>query len=124
MKEGCVSRELAKGASAERRGAMRPHVQCATPWCGHHGRAGRFTSSIKRLLGNHARKRDGMCQNKKLMRKGEAQVLVSPWMGKRTCSKNMHGETGEKVRKADSEPPSKGLQNGLRPRSAEPGCQT
>ena len=64
--------------SAERRGAMPTRARYVKLLsCGHPVRSGTFTSSMTRPLGNHARKRNGTCQNRKPMRNGEAQALVT-----------------------------------------------
>ena len=64
-------------ASAERPGAMHTRARCVRRLCGHPVRSARFTSSMTHPLGNHARKRNGTCQNRKLTKNNEAQALVT-----------------------------------------------
>ena len=66
-----------KIASAERPGAMHTRARCVRRLCGHPVRSGRFTSSMTRPLGNHAKKRNGTCQNRNRTRNSEAQALVT-----------------------------------------------
>ena len=63
--------------SAERRGAMPTPARCVKLLCGHAVRLGRFTSTMTRLLGNHARKQNGSCHNRSPIRDGESQALVA-----------------------------------------------
>ena len=63
--------------SAERRGAMPTPARCVKLLCGHAVRLGRFTSTMTRLLGNHARKQNGSCHNRSPKRDGESQALVA-----------------------------------------------
>ena len=90
--------------SAERRGAMPTRARCVKLLRGHPARSGRFTSSMTRPLGNHARKVNGTCQNRKPMRNGESQALVAesclescgklqelPWKGLRKGLKGLMG---------------------------------
>ena len=63
--------------SAERRGAMPTPARCVKLLCGHAVRLGRFTSTMTRLLGKHARKQNGSCHNRSPIRDGESQALVA-----------------------------------------------
>ena len=61
--------------SAVRRGAMPTHARCVEVLCGRPVRSGRFTSTMTRPLGNHAKQRNGTSERRRPRRNGDARLV-------------------------------------------------